>query len=79
MCGFCDLRSRFCCMPFALYRMLHALHARPALEFPGWEWWGWLTLTGVLLGATLAVKLVGLFITALVGIATITDLVRFFI
>ena len=36
-------------------------------------------MTGVLLGATLAVKLVGLFITALVGIATITDLVRFFI
>ena len=34
-------------------------------------------MTGVLLGVTLAVKLVGLFITALIGIATITDLVRF--
>ena len=34
-------------------------------------------MTGVLLGVTLAVKLVGLFITALIGIATIADLVRF--
>jgi dolichyl-phosphate-mannose-protein mannosyltransferase len=38
------------------------------------EWWLWLTLTGLSLGAVVSVKWVGLFTIATVGVATIIQL-----
>ncbi|KAK9761044.1 Dolichyl-phosphate-mannose--protein mannosyltransferase 4 [Basidiobolus ranarum] len=40
------------------------------------QWWGWLVSTGVFLGLTTSVKLVGLFVIGLVGILVVADLWR---
>lgn len=48
-------------------------HNTKPLEFTR-KWWKWLLLTGFLIGCTCSVKMVGLFVTALVGIHTIVDL-----
>ncbi|KAJ3059044.1 hypothetical protein HK102_010183, partial [Quaeritorhiza haematococci] len=40
------------------------------------DWWLWLSLTGVGLALTMGVKMVGLFIVATIGIATLIDLWR---
>lgn len=38
------------------------------------DWWVWLTMTGLSIGFVTSVKMIGLFVTALVGVYTIEDL-----
>ncbi|KAF8902817.1 Dolichyl-phosphate-mannose-protein mannosyltransferase-domain-containing protein [Gymnopilus junonius] len=38
------------------------------------DWWTWLFLTGTSIGAVTSVKMIGLFVTALIGVYTIEDL-----
>ncbi|KAJ7052545.1 glycosyltransferase family 39 protein [Mycena amicta] len=38
------------------------------------DWWAWLSFTGISIGLVTSVKLIGLFVTALIGLYTIEDL-----
>ncbi|SCW01369.1 LAFE_0D11056g1_1 [Lachancea fermentati] len=50
--------------------MFHNQRTRPFSR----KWWKWLLLTGISLGCTISVKMVGLFVITLVGIYTVIDL-----
>lgn len=41
-----------------------------------WQWWGWLSFTGISLACTMSVKFVGLFVVLLVGLYTVMELWR---
>lgn len=41
-----------------------------------WQWWGWLSFTGVSLACTISVKFIGLFVVLLVGLYTAFELWR---
>lgn len=54
------------------YLRFHTFNTRK-LEFSR-KWWKWLLLTGVAVGCTCSTKMVGLFVTSLVGLYTVVDL-----
>lgn len=49
------------------------MSSKRILEFSA-AWWGWLVFTGTMLACCVSVKFVGLFVVALVGLMTISDL-----
>ncbi|KAL3229073.1 Dolichyl-phosphate-mannose--protein mannosyltransferase 2 [Nakaseomyces bracarensis] len=61
---FFTVASVFC------FVMFHNQRTRPFSR----KWWKWLLLTGMALGCTISVKMVGLFVITLVGIYTVIDL-----
>lgn len=61
---FFTVASVFC------FVMFHNERTRPFSR----KWWKWLLLTGISLGCTISVKMVGLFVITLVGIYTVIDL-----
>ncbi|KAI3649787.1 hypothetical protein MP228_005419 [Amoeboaphelidium protococcarum] len=63
---FFDIFSVFCWIKF--YQQRH----RPFCA----KWWLWMLVSGVAISLTTSVKMVGLFIVALVGVSTIIDLWR---
>ncbi|KAI4520845.1 glycosyltransferase family 39 protein [Schizophyllum commune Loenen D] len=52
---------------------LTKFHNQQQFSF-SFDWWMWLAFTGVSIGLVTSVKMVGLFVTALVGLYTIEDL-----
>ena len=58
---------------FFSFVMFHNQRSRPFSR----KWWKWLGLTGISLGCTISVKMVGLFIIILVGIYTVIQLWNF--
>ncbi|KAJ3737050.1 glycosyltransferase family 39 protein [Lentinula guzmanii] len=52
---------------------LSKFHNQQAHPFD-FDWWAWLAMTGISIGLVTSVKMVGLFVTALVGFYTLEDL-----
>lgn len=52
----------------------HTFNTNPQTKNFGRKWWKWLLLTGFSIGLVCSVKMVGLLVTALVGIYTVFDL-----
>ncbi|QPG75602.1 hypothetical protein FOA43_002959 [Brettanomyces nanus] len=63
----------FTATTFYAMNRFHNKNRFEALAFSR-KWWKWLLLTGISIGCVCSVKLVGLFVTAVVGIYTIFDL-----
>lgn len=57
---------------FCFYRF-HNLNRVESMNFTR-KWWKWLVLTGISIGCVDSVKMVGLFVTAMVGVYTMIDL-----
>lgn len=55
------------------FSRFHNLNSVPGKSFTR-KWWKWLLLTGFSIGCACSVKMIGLFVTTLVGIYTIVDL-----
>ncbi|CAI4961531.1 BBT_HP_G0085820.mRNA.1.CDS.1 [Saccharomyces cerevisiae] len=58
---------------FFSFVMFHNQRSKPFSR----KWWKWLLITGISLGCTISVKMVGLFIITMVGIYTVIDLWTF--
>jgi dolichyl-phosphate-mannose-protein mannosyltransferase len=67
------LDSMLLCFTFTTVFCLTKFHNQQYQSF-SLEWWTWLALTGFSIGCVTSVKLIGLFVTALVGLYTIEDL-----
>lgn len=57
---------------FCLARF-HSQNIKPNNEFKR-KWWKWILLTGISAGCACSVKMVGLFVTSVVGVYTVVDL-----
>lgn len=67
---FFTVTTMFCFVRFNNYNT----HPEHYNNFCLRKWWKWILLTGVSIGCTCSVKMVGLFITTLIGIYTVVDL-----
>ena len=70
------LDSMLLCFTVASYFCFVKYHNERNRPF-SFNWWKWMALTGVSLGCTVSVKMVGLFVISLVGIYTVVDLWNF--
>ncbi|CCF60420.1 hypothetical protein KAFR_0K00650 [Kazachstania africana CBS 2517] len=70
------LDSMLLCFTVASFFCFVKFHNERKKPF-GRKWWKWMCLTGISLGCTISVKMVGLFVISLVGIYTIVDLWNF--
>ncbi|CAK5268589.1 unnamed protein product [Mycena citricolor] len=67
------LDSMLLCFIFLTVFCMTKFHNQQYQPF-SFDWWAWLSFTGVSIGLVTSVKMVGLFVTALVGLYTVEDL-----
>ena len=67
------LDSMLACFTFTTVLCLTKFHTLQSKSFST-KWWTWLSLTGLSIGCVCSVKMVGLFVTAVVGVYTVVDL-----
>lgn len=67
------LDSMLAFFTFTTVYCLSKFHLQQRRSFSS-KWWTWLLLTGLSIGCVTSVKMVGLFVTAVVGVYTVADL-----